>query len=743
MKILNLSYIRFLISKNNFRLRFFSRSIYIIHKYLSKIFFTFTSSFSNHIYKKVSIINSENLPKNILKKFFQENEHDVIIKNYLNHEFDLLGSGWCKCNKNVPKKNHNFISKSLRKRNFINFREYYLSNLNSANRYKSFKILSLISKSYKFIDWHIDIKSSFRWPESKWYREINYGNKIGTDVKLPWELSRLQHLPQLALYLNNLDCQSPKAKIIEEEILNQILDFIAFNPPLYGVNWTCSMEVAIRSVNILITIYLMPNSKKSICAEKSNIIINSLYDHAKYILKNLEWSKNRGNHYLANLCGLLCLSSLLSETSESNKWLAFTFAELNREISHQFNFDGSNFEGSTGYHFLTLEMILFTIIISLNIEESRLIRISKLKPSKYSFLPFYANPPLRNKLYQNLNSNGKKIYSLLSNNSLQTISKACLFLEDCSDYVGKHPQIGDNDSGRFLNLRPNWKKLKSKEAKILFKVPKKFTNSSYYFFQDSLITNNVIELAESVGIVSLKKNSKNSFHYEFGKYLAKNKTFDILRPKNFFSVNDSGDISNLEILKEEIFLNKKINLLKREIKLSQNLFDSKLVYKYYSDFGLHIWKNSFFFISIRSIQKQSPFIKSHFHDDQLSITFKLEDKYIFKDYGSYVYTSFPKIRNLYRSRKIHFPTSYEPNTEKKAFENLDIKSVKCFYSGKKGFSGIYLSRYSIDKIVMELHENKVDILMGSIPRFNEETFSKRDSKLDKFYYSPGYGILEN
>ena len=42
-----------------------------------------------------------------------------------------------------------------------------------------------------------------------------------------------------------------------------------------------------------------------------------------------------------------------------------------------------------------------------------------------------------------------------------------------------------------------------------------------------------------------------------------------------------------------------------------------------------------------------------------------------------------------------------------------------------------------------IYENKVHILMGSIPRFNEETFSKRDSKLDKFYYSPGYGILEN
>jgi len=742
MNILNKSYLIFLISSNKFRLRFFSRTIYVIHKYLCKIFFSFSPSFSNQTYK-ISNFNESPLPNHIFKKFFREKDYEIILKKYLNHEFDLLGSGWYKCNKYFPKKNDKLKFRFLKKRNLKNIRDYYLSNLNNANKYKSFKISCLISKSYKLINWQIDIKSDFRWLESQWYREINYGNKIGTDVKFPWELSRLQHLPQLALYLNNLDYKSSSAKKIEKEIFNQILDFIAFNPPLYGVNWTCSMEVAIRAVNILMTIFLMPKEKDSSFAEKTNIIINSLYDHAKYILKNLEWSPNRGNHYLANLCGLICLSSLLPETSESNRWLAFSFAELNREISYQFNFDGSNFEGSTGYHYLTLEMILFTIITSLNIEESRLMRISKLKTSKYNFLPFYAKPPLRIKLYQNLNNNGENIYSLLSNKSLQIIAKACIFLEDCSDHFGKHPQIGDNDSGRFLNLMPNWKKLKSKEAKIQFKVPKKFTNSSYHFFQDPLLVNNVTELAASVGIINQKNNIKKSFHYEFGKYLAKNKTFDLLYPKKFFLEKDNGHLSNLAVLKKQINLNKKSNIFKKDIQLSQKIIDSKLVYKYYPDFGVHIWKNSFLFISIRSIQKQNLFIKSHFHDDQLSITFKLEDRYIFKDYGSYTYTSFPKIRNLYRSRKIHFPTSYEPNTEKKPFENLDIKSVKCLYSGGKGFSGIYLSKYSIDKFVLELQENKVRILMGSEPRFNVDKFYTRDSKVDKFYYSPGYGILEN
>ena len=100
------------------------------------------------------------------------------------------------------------------------------------------------------------------------------------------------------------------------------------------------------------------------------------------------------------------------------------------------------------------------------------------------------------------------------------------------------------------------------------------------------------------------------------------------------------------------------------------------------------------------------------------------------------------MRNLYRSRKIHFPTSYEPNTEKKTFENLDISSVYCTYSGIKGFSGIYLSKYSIDKFVMNFSNNKVYILMNSESRFNKENLFSKNDNSNELYYSPGYGILE-
>jgi len=50
---------------------------------------------------------------------------------------------------------------------------------------------------YESLDWHIDFKSGYRWNPKTYYRDIKYGHRLGVDVKVPWELSRFQHLTTL------------------------------------------------------------------------------------------------------------------------------------------------------------------------------------------------------------------------------------------------------------------------------------------------------------------------------------------------------------------------------------------------------------------------------------------------------------------------------------------------------------------------------------------------------------------
>ena len=53
---------------------------------------------------------------------------------------------------------------------------------------------------YKTIDWQRDFKSGYRFSSKKWYKSQRKNIPPGVDIKVPWELSRLQHLPQMAIF---------------------------------------------------------------------------------------------------------------------------------------------------------------------------------------------------------------------------------------------------------------------------------------------------------------------------------------------------------------------------------------------------------------------------------------------------------------------------------------------------------------------------------------------------------------
>jgi len=86
------------------------------------------------------------------------------------------------------------------------------------------------------IDWSRDFKSGRRWPLRQ-SSLLRVAYEDGSDVKVPWELSRFQHLPLLA-----------SAGQVNE-VGAQLESWIAANPVELGVNWTTTMDVAIRAAN--------------------------------------------------------------------------------------------------------------------------------------------------------------------------------------------------------------------------------------------------------------------------------------------------------------------------------------------------------------------------------------------------------------------------------------------------------------------------------------------------------------
>ncbi|MCB1597202.1 MAG: hypothetical protein KDI87_05780, partial [Gammaproteobacteria bacterium] len=95
--------------------------------------------------------------------------------------------------------------------------------------------------------WHTDPLFRAEWPQLP-YRQIDYrpGNATG-DVRIIWELNRLQHLFALAMVAH----QEPARRQAAVQRLEADLHaWYSANPPGIGVNYLSAMEEALRLISL-------------------------------------------------------------------------------------------------------------------------------------------------------------------------------------------------------------------------------------------------------------------------------------------------------------------------------------------------------------------------------------------------------------------------------------------------------------------------------------------------------------
>jgi hypothetical protein len=256
-----------------------------------------------------------------------------------------------------------------------------------------------IENSYSLINWQKDFNSGFEW-DFAWFKDIVYGNDSGADIKVPWEIGRLQHLPYLALQFIN----TGEAKY-RSELRNQLFDFMASNPTNFGTQWMTSMDIGIRLVNILIALSMFDNLLDLLDDRELELVESYLFDHYLHIKNNIEFSEGmRGNHYLANLCSLVIYLCLIDEAETNDAILSRYLELIDTELDYQFYADGTNFEGSTRYHIFVSQMLITADLI---LQKTKQISLRKDK-----------------------------------------MNKICSFTHRLLDYTPP-PQIGDNDSGFY------------------------------------------------------------------------------------------------------------------------------------------------------------------------------------------------------------------------------------------------------------------------------------------------------
>jgi hypothetical protein len=221
----------------------------------------------------------------------------------LRHEFDLLGSGTCSLGPQLP--------------------------------------------------WLEDFKTHRTWP-LQYSPDIEFSElDRPTDVKVPWELSRCQHFGVLgqAYWLTGDERYA-------QEYVDQVSDWIDRNPWGQGVNWICAMDVALRAANWIWGFYFFAASRACATAAFRGRLLRSLYLHGEWVSTHLEKGPVNGNHYLTDGVGLVFLGTFFTRTVKGRHWLDQGRAIVLEEMLVQVTEDGVDFEGSTAYHRLVLELFL-------------------------------------------------------------------------------------------------------------------------------------------------------------------------------------------------------------------------------------------------------------------------------------------------------------------------------------------------------------------------------------------------
>jgi len=539
----------------------------------------------------------------------------VLAQKTMNHEFDLLGSGWVKLDRGLERAGVEVGNGGGRYEPSepecpkVNI-EILLRQISENNRPKARSLWEKVSKDYTPISWNEDFKSGFVWPATIPSTSQKYGNDPGADIKVPWELARMHQLTWLAFAAGLAKAGEggfENPEIYLREYQDQVLDFAAACPPRFGANWVCAMDVAIRACNMLAAhdVFISLGFIFPDAFEKELLRIAN--DHFEHISTHMEYQPVvRANHYYSDVVGLLILCAWLPPTPRTVAALAWAINEFFIETQLQFHKDGSNFEASTSYHRLCGELLLYALAVVQGLDIHTLHVLNKADLSQWSGYGYYPVPPLKTVPEQDKNG------IIIPREVLERAAKLVDFSLACRMEEKEIVQVGDNDSGRLFKFLPS------------------------LFGEDYLeaVNDHSHLLGAAYGLTSDPRLSLWRNHPDAHQVAH-------LAPKTI----------------EPVFL--------------QNAKNPVGALTAFPDFGLFFYTVKDDVIAIRCGHNGQYDNGGHAHNDQLSLSFARRGTMFLVDPGTYLYTPVPAWRNQFRKTCRH-NTVFLPDEEQNDFSPTSL-----------------------------------------------------------------------
>src|SRR5262249_37460013 len=208
-----------------------------------------------------------------------------------------------------------------------------------------------------YIDWHRDPVNRFDWPRRYW-ADYDLVNGPPADAKIIHELNRHQHFPRLAkaFFLTGNE-------LYPQEAIDQIDSWIEQNPTWYGVNWHSSLEIGLRCLSWVWTLFLLLESR---CLTEPRLqrICLSLFAQLDHVYRYPSTYSSPNTHLIGEATALFVAGILFEELPRAHAWREFGMRTLTHEMRRQVLDDGMHAELSSYYHCYAADFYLHALALA-------------------------------------------------------------------------------------------------------------------------------------------------------------------------------------------------------------------------------------------------------------------------------------------------------------------------------------------------------------------------------------------
>jgi hypothetical protein len=199
-------------------------------------------------------------------------------------------------------------------------------------------------------DWHLDPVARRRAPHVHWTRLDPLDPAAVGDSKVIWELNRHQWLVALGQAYRLTGDERYAA-----HFARSIDSWLRANPPGVGINWSSSLELALRLIAWCWALLLFRDSR-AVGPRLFGAMLGAVRAQATHVERYLSYYFSPNTHLTGEALGLFYVGVLFPELKGAGRWRALGRQLLIEESRRQILGDGVHVERATCYQRYTVEI---------------------------------------------------------------------------------------------------------------------------------------------------------------------------------------------------------------------------------------------------------------------------------------------------------------------------------------------------------------------------------------------------